>query len=113
MQGFQSFGHLSLQDLPCILQSFIKINDLSLPIFKSDDNPLYRTNYFALTFEPAIMMDFDIHKDTVEAKSKFQEKLGKNWKGWVSIFTDASKLSNVGHVGATIWVPKHRIILSY
>ncbi|CAH0405390.1 unnamed protein product [Chilo suppressalis] len=35
------------------------------------------------------------------------------WPDWLTIYTDASKLTDDSHVGSAVWVPKYNIILDF
>ncbi|KAI8421923.1 hypothetical protein MSG28_009843 [Choristoneura fumiferana] len=39
--------------------------------------------------------------------------IGENWSDYLIIFTDASRLSEGGPVGAAVWIPKYKIILNF
>lgn len=99
--------------IPCLIRSFIKYSHLPYPVVSFCSNPLFCTPYEALIFEPNIILDFGVIKGTSYAHDRFNEVLASKFYGWVSIFTDASKLNESTPVGAAVWIPSFKIILSY
>lgn len=102
----------SHKETPRIVKSYMKIKDLSSPIFQSSVNPLFDTNYKALVYTPRIILDFGVSKDDPCANQNFVRLLD-DWQDWLPVFTDASKLSSGSDVGAAVWIPKFSIVLSF
>ncbi|KOB77358.1 putative ORF2, partial [Operophtera brumata] len=103
----------STDDLPCILRSFLKFSRIPHPVVQYPINPLYSSSYDALIHNPTIITDFGIDKSTVEAGRVFLQKVNTDFNGWLNVFTDASKVSDSCPVGAAVWIPKYKIILSF
>lgn len=99
------------KETPKFIKSFLKIKDLSIPVFQSSVNPLFSTNFKALTFSPRVILNFGIDKDDLEANNNFN-RLMEDWEGWLAMFTDASKSSPDRCVGAAVWIPKFGIVLN-
>ncbi|XP_045783719.1 uncharacterized protein LOC123879877 [Maniola jurtina] len=97
---------------PCLLKSFVKYTQLPHPLYSSPKLPLFSSSFAGLTYNPPIA-SLGLHKDTSEANAKFNEILQNNWSDSLAIYTDASKLSNNGCVGAACWIPKYKIVLQY
>lgn len=108
-----SSSYWTHKDLPCLVKSFLKFRELQFPIFRCDLYPLYSIDFDALIFSPKVLLSFDISKQSPDANSKFNKKLNEEWSDWVSIFTDASKLSDDGFLGSAVWVPKFNVILNF
>lgn len=100
------------EKLPCVVRSYLKFSQLPCPIVQLRTNPLFSISYDALIFQPTIILNFGIDKDSIEPCNLFYEIIGKKWTDWLTIYTDASKLSDDSEVGAAVWIPKYRIILS-
>lgn len=98
---------------PCLLLSFNKFTKLPNPVNQFPINPLYITSYEALIYQPNIILDFGIAKDTINSREAFNEQLAHRYKDWQAIFTDASKLSTNSVVGAAVWIPSTKICLSF
>lgn len=58
-------------------------------------------------------MDIDIHKKSVSANMTFNHLLHELWHGWNWFYTDASKLSEEGCVGLSMFYQNSRTILQY
>lgn len=106
-------GYTSEDNLPCIIRSFIKYLNLPSPVAQFQMNPLFTTNYDALIYQPSIILNFGINKNSVEPNKLFIYNYNIQWSDWLPIFTDASKLTIDSNVGASVWIPKYKIILSY
>lgn len=106
-------GYRSLRDLPCLLRSFINFFRIRHPIFHYETFPLFSFPYHCLIFKPQILLDFGIQKDSRQPNRQFNRIITEKWSEWLPIFTDASKLSSSGNVGAAVWIPKFRIILNF
>lgn len=103
---------LTDDDIPCLLRSFLLRNRLPNPLFQTPIPPLYSTPYDALIYYPNIVLDLGIDKNSIEANKTFSDKIQTEYQNWVKIFTDASK-SSLSPVGAAVWIPSTKIILSY
>lgn len=103
----------STDKIPCILQSFLKFTRLPHPVAQFPINPLYSTPYEALVYDPKVIIDFGIDKNTIGADKLFLEKINTDFSEWLTIFTDASKSSDNLPVGAAVWIPKFKIMLSF
>lgn len=99
-------------NLPCLIRSYIKLLRLPFTIVKFPNNPLFSIQYEALTYQPTIILNLGIDKETIDPAKIFSEIICTKWKDWLTIFTDASKLNQDSPVGAAVWIPKYRIILS-
>ncbi|KAL0892118.1 hypothetical protein ABMA27_015319 [Loxostege sticticalis] len=102
----------SSQNIPCILLSFLKFNRLPTPIEKVPLNPLFSNSFESLIFQPPIILNFGISKDSISARQEFYSILSEHWQGWLTMYTDASKLAEDGCVGAAVWIPVYKIALS-
>lgn len=69
--------------------------------------------YECLVFRPNIILNFGVDKNSPGADKKFLDILDRSWAGWLSVFTDASRLTSNGYVGAAVWIPRYRIILNF
>lgn len=99
--------------IPCLVRSFMKYSRLPHPVVQSQIMSLFSTSYEALVYQPNIVLDFGVAKTSVNARQFFYEQLNSKYLGWLTIFTDASKLSNISHVGSAVWIPSSKIILSF
>lgn len=103
---------LSDDDISCLLRSYVLFSRLPNPLFQTSISPLFTTPYNALTYQPNIILDLGIDKNTIEANKIFAQKMHTEYQNWIKIFTDASK-SSLNPVGAAVWIPSTRIVLSY
>ncbi|XP_041971280.1 uncharacterized protein LOC121727469 [Aricia agestis] len=101
------------KDLPCLLISYLKITQLPCPIVQCRLNPLFSTPYEALTFSPNIILNFPIDKGSSLANTQFNQHINEHYRDWMLIFTDASRLSVDGCVGAAVWIPRVNVILNF
>ena len=99
--------------LPYLLNSFLKFTNLPHPLSCFPSNPLFCTPYKALVHSPCIITDLGLTKGDPGINTKFQDIIHSNWFNHLLIFTDASKLSKEGCVGAACWIPKFKIILQF
>lgn len=107
------YGSQVSDNIPCLLHSFIKFTRLPCPVYQFPSNPLYLTSYQALIFHPDIRLNSGIDKDSVNPRGLFSELIYSQFLGWHIFFTDASKLSDESVVGAAVWFPSSKIILSF
>ncbi|KAL0859177.1 hypothetical protein ABMA27_011001 [Loxostege sticticalis] len=103
----------SSQNIPCILLSYQKFNQLPTPIEKVPLNPLFSNSFESLIFQPPIILNFGISKDSISARQEFSRILSEHWQGWLPMYTDASKLADDGCIGAAVWFPAYKIVLSF
>lgn len=101
------------RDLPCLVKSYRKYSELPYPTYQCSRLPLYSVDYDTLIFQPEILLNFGINKDNFQANSIFNQKLLSDWKDWLTIFTDASKMSKDGCTGAAVWVPNYNVLLNF
>ncbi|KAJ0169415.1 hypothetical protein K1T71_015002 [Dendrolimus kikuchii] len=101
------------KDLPCLIKSFRKLDRLSTPLFQSHKLAPFSTSYEVLNFYPKVLLHFGISKDDPRANDFFNLRLSSEWSDWCPIYTDASKLSLEGCVGAAVWCPNYRLALTY
>ncbi|KAL0832986.1 hypothetical protein ABMA28_011678 [Loxostege sticticalis] len=101
------------QKPPCILLSYHKFNRLPTPIAKTSCNPLFLNSFESLIFKPNIILNFGISKDSPGARTIFLKNLSSNWHDSLHLYTDASKLTENGEVGAAVWIPKFQIALMH
>lgn len=99
--------------VPCLLHSYNKFAKFLTSIEAFSKNPLFLNSFESLILEPHIILDFGINKSSTNASHLFNEKISKHWQGWLTMYTDASKLSDVGPVGAAVWIPAFRIVLNF
>jgi ribonuclease HI len=100
------------KETPCLVKSFDRL--ISGPsIFRFSTNPLFLAEYDALVFSPSIILNFGIDKHFPGANENFNLIMSKDWKDWLQVFTDASKLSEESNVGAAVWIPRYKIILNF
>lgn len=110
---FDLRSHRSDNELPCLLRAYLQFIRLPYPLFQNSVMPLYSTPYDALVYQPSIILDFKIEKNAVEANSLFASKVNSEYNNWLTIYTDASKGSDSCPVGAAVWIPSSRIVLSF
>ncbi|XP_028172327.1 uncharacterized protein LOC114361480 [Ostrinia furnacalis] len=101
------------RNLPCILLSYQKFTRLPTPIEKIPLNPLFTNSFESLLYQPPIILNFGINKDSCSAGQEFVNIVSEHWQGWIKIFTDASKLDEGGCTGAAVWIPAYKIALSF
>ncbi|CAK1593332.1 unnamed protein product [Parnassius mnemosyne] len=65
-------------------------------------SPLFNTPFKAIIYQPNI----HLRKGFPEADLKLKEAIGKNWKDWMTMYTDASKNTDDGCTGAAVWIPR-------
>lgn len=110
---YNPLGSQSSPALPCLLRSYLQFSRLPNPLFQCSVMPLYSTLYDALVFQPNVILDFGVDKNTLEVNRIFNDITHSDYNNWLHIYTDASKVSDSGSVGAAVWIPSTRIILSY
>ena len=98
---------------PLLVNSHNKLRTIQVPLVQSNNNPLFEINFYSLIYQPKIIFYFGISKHDPGANVKFNNILAEDWQGWLTIFTDASKLSDDSYVGAAVWIPKFKIILNF
>ncbi|CAH2087297.1 unnamed protein product [Euphydryas editha] len=101
------------KDIPCLLKSYLKFTSLPCPVAQFRLNPLYATPFSSVVFSPKIILDLPINKDSMVANSQFNSIMNRQFKDWLLIYTDASKLSELDCVGVAVWIPKVNVILNY
>ncbi|XP_048484127.1 uncharacterized protein LOC125490081 isoform X2 [Plutella xylostella] len=99
--------------LSYLLKTYIFSSNLPHPTSKFSIYPLFDVPYDALVFQPNVVMDLGISKDSPAAEKALSAKLNSEWPGWLPIFTDASKLSENSNVGLAVWLPKYKVALSF
>lgn len=114
LADFISSGRYWLhKDPPCLFNSFRKYISLPCPVYQAKLFPLFETPYDAIVFQPTILLDLGIEKDSPSANSKLNQIISRQWSDWLIMYTDASKISDRGCVGAAVWIPKYSIILNF
>ncbi|RVE42066.1 hypothetical protein evm_013279 [Chilo suppressalis] len=103
----------SHKDLPCLLISYRKLINLPSPVYQCRLNPLFETPYQALIYEPEVILNLGIEKHSLDAQVRLNQIISEKWADWLTIYTDASKLSGESHVGSAVWIPKYNIILNF
>lgn len=98
------------KQLPLLIKSYSTFKSLKDPTFRSPTLPIFQFNYNSIVYHPQIILNFDICKHDVSADEYFRELLRRDWHGWHTIFTDASKLSPVGCVGCAVFHFQYNII---
>lgn len=98
---------------PCLVNSFSKLFKHSDSLFQSPINPLFEIPFSALIHKPNIILDFGVQKGNPYADKIINEKLATEYQDFITIYTDASKISDADYVGSSVWIPKHRVILSF
>ncbi|KAL0849653.1 hypothetical protein ABMA28_013907 [Loxostege sticticalis] len=101
------------QKIPCILLSHQKFSRLPSPIETFSLNPLFSNSFESLIFQPQIILNFGISKDSHSASQEFSQIIFEHWQGWHMLFTDASKLAEDKCVGSAVWIPAYKISLSF
>lgn len=107
----RSSNYWSHKDTPPLVKSFNKLT-LVPSILKHTLNPLFQFSFDSLIFQPRIILDFGVPKNSPHANEIFNDILHTEWSDWTPVFTDASKLSTDGDTGAAVWIPKFQITLS-
>lgn len=100
-------------DIPCLIRAYLQFSRLPNPFYQVSCLPLYLTPYEALIFQPNVILDFKINRNTIEANRVFASKINSEFYNWRYFFTDASKLTDDSPVGAAVWIPYSKIILSF
>ncbi|RVE44179.1 hypothetical protein evm_011173 [Chilo suppressalis] len=103
----------SHKDLPCLLISYRKLINLPSPVYQCRLNPLFETPYQALIYEPEVILNLGIENHSLDAQVRLNQIISEKWADWLTIYTDASKLSGESHVGSAVWIPKYNIILNF
>ncbi|CAK1597428.1 unnamed protein product [Parnassius mnemosyne] len=101
------------KDCPHLFNSLVSFLQIPGPIFSCNTSPLFNTPFKAIIYQPNIHLDLDIRKGSPEADLKLKEAIGKNWKDWMTMCTDASKNTDDGCTGAAVWIPRFKIIFSF
>lgn len=107
-----SSKYWSHKETPCLVKSFNKLSDIP-PLIQLSGNPLFAIEFDALVFQPNIIFSFGIKKNMPGANSVFNKTIDEKWNGWLTVYTDASKLSDDGCVGSAVWIPRFKIILNF
>lgn len=101
------------KSVPPLVNSYKKLQNLASPISQYDKFPLFLFSFDCLLFRPTTFLNIGIHKDSPGANLQFQNIVQLQWPNHYHLFTDASKLSQNGLVGAAVWIPKFKISLKY
>ena len=100
-------------NISCLLDSFLKFTRLPNPATCFTRNPLYSIPFRALTYSPPILTNLGLVKGSLNTNTEFQSYIHLNWYNHILIYTDASKLTKDGCVGAACWIPKFKITLQF
>lgn len=90
------------KEKPRLVNSFNRLKSLRAPTYSSQRLPAYNFSYETLIFKPQID-HMNISKKTLNANTKFDSIVNKKWSDWNYIFTDASKVSDLGCVGSAFY----------
>ncbi|XP_047041608.1 uncharacterized protein LOC124645775 isoform X1 [Helicoverpa zea] len=97
---------------PPLINSYSKVNDPHISLVQSNTNPLFEVSFETLLFQPKVILSLGISKHDPGANNKLNKILTEDWQDWLTMYTDASKISEDGIVGTAVWIPKYKIILS-
>jgi ribonuclease HI len=98
---------------PLLVNSYKKFLDHPVRVFQNYKNPLFEISYDSLIFQPTVVFNLGISKNQMGADNIFNKVIGEKWSDYLTIFTDASKLSDEGPVGSAVWIPRYKIILHF
>lgn len=87
------------KEIPCLIISLSRIQDIQSPCFQTDKLPLYNVPFEAIcSFSPIEFLD--IKKNSANANCKFVRAVIRKWYNWDLFFTDACKLGDDDMVGS-------------
>lgn len=89
--------------IPHLVKSFRKCNNVTCTIKKFVSHPSFSVDFNSKIFKPNIFLNIGIEKDSSNADIKLQSLVNKHWPNADLFFTDASKTSTLGSVGAAFW----------
>lgn len=95
---------------PLLVNSFRDFKLIKDPTFRFPNLPLFELDFDTVIFHPRIILDFGICKDDNKADELFRQIISREWRGWHTIFTDASKLSPLGCVGYGVFHAQYDIV---
>lgn len=95
---------------PCLVTSFRRFKSIKDPTFHSPNLPMFEFPYFVTILQPRVILDFDVMKGDISAREYSRGLLAKDWAGWHTLFSDASKLSPMGCVGVGTFHSQYRIV---
>ncbi|XP_061717906.1 uncharacterized protein LOC133525605 [Cydia pomonella] len=98
------------QSPPCLVISFRRFKSIKDPMFHSPNLPMFDHSYPVTILQPRVLLNFGSAKGDICAKNHLQFALGENWKGWHTLFSDASKFSPVGCVGVGTYHSQYGIV---
>ncbi|XP_047989936.1 uncharacterized protein LOC125229187 isoform X1 [Leguminivora glycinivorella] len=101
------------KDQPNLVNSLVKIAALKPPIMKSSTLPIYSVPFEALTHVPKVVTNIGIDKGSPSANSTFSKFVHSYYSGHRLFFTDASKLSDQGCVGAAFLISNSDILAKF
>lgn len=95
---------------PLLTKSYSVFQSIKDVTYRSTNLPIFDFDYNVVISQPRVILNFDICKGDLNADEYFREILKREWKGWHTIFTDASKLSPVGCVGCGVFHSQYDIV---
>ncbi|CAK1592198.1 unnamed protein product [Parnassius mnemosyne] len=113
LEYISSKHYWSHKESPCLSNSLVTLLHLPYPVSQFKSCPIFDIPYDAIIFQPNIHLDLGIEKDCPIANSKVSRVIDNLWKGWLIIYTDASKKSDESCTGAAVWIPRFKIILNF
>lgn len=106
----QSSPYWRTKSTPLLVKSYQDFKTIKDPTFRYPSLPLFEFDYSTITFLPRIILDFGIFKHDRNADELFRQIVSREWRGWHTIFTDASKLSPLGCVGYGVYHSQYDIV---
>jgi ribonuclease HI len=101
------------KEKPNLVQSLEKIATFKSPIMKSRSLPLYSVPFESLMHSPNVITNTGIDKKSPMANSIFTKYANSRFQGYSLFFTDASKLTDQGCVGAAFLLANTHILAKF
>lgn len=98
------------EELPCLVKSLTKFQNLKDPVFHSSRLPLFEFSYEIVIHHPRIILNMDICHEDPHADEYLRQILSREWLGWNTIYCDASKLAPTGCVGVGVFHSQYDIV---
>lgn len=95
---------------PLLTKSYTVFQSIKDVTYRSTNLPIFDFDYNIVISQPRVILNFDICKGDLNADEYFQSILKREWRGWHTIFADASKLSPVGCVGCGVFHSQYNIV---
>jgi ribonuclease HI len=109
-KAMETSSYWSHKTPPCLVVSFLKFKSFQAPTHQSSYLPIFSYSFESLIYSPIVHFISDIHKNNTNVKFNFMSILDTKWQSWHHLYCDASKQSQINHVGVGIFHHQYNII---